>query len=1130
MSMNGEVSNLENFQGSTARESSSRPTRIVASFFCSFRDESKRQPSAILRSWIAQIVGQNDAAFNSTLDLYREQRSIKASETDLWLLFEKISAEVPELYLVADGFDECVTKSQGYNTHTVSDERTIFLQRLTSCSSQSSNRILFVGRDDADMRFQLLSTTKSIQFSEYEITKQDTREDLALFSDAITKQRLTNKPDVLKREIATEAAKKCDGMFLWIRLLHDRLSPGKNAKQLHEVVANMPPGLDQAYQRDLDRVQTLDKDERERAIAILRWTLFAVRPLTVRELTEALSISLEDASGDKLADCLPDEWDEYYISDQIKKPCGSLINIHAKRADDPPSTRTVSFVHFSVKEYLCQATETIFPKLEATLFSDAAMANDLLAQLCLQYLSYGEFHKARNGVSLVTVKRQLDHYGFLSYAPTLWPVHASSTNVKSKSLLHLINQLFDPATPRWKWWAKIFETGGYRVFGDSDIGSVVRLSTRGTTPLYYAALLGLTDTLETIYQGFRGEIISTKEGQVWTNKQGLRSAAFDEAIQAAAARGHEQAVRFLVEHSARSPYQVEVPSLIFSPEEIWSLPGSISRFVGDILFGPRKRGISVTKEQLDDLITTASFCSRAIESESIIRMCINFGADVRSSTRLGITALHGAARRGALNVINLLLDHDLDVNTSTDKGIYPLHLASQYGHVEAVSLLLKRGADVHRATRQGSGALHFAAASGHGIVVEYLIKAGARTSDLMIDENLFTHNRATAGVTPLQLAVEAGQEEAGQEEAVRFLLRGEAAVDASGTDLYTPLHAAAAAGHNRLVQLLFDAGADLEAPTSLSDPGCWSALYLAAMEGHKLTVDILIGCGAILTPQNDFNCLENASTHQLEQIVEMMIRYKVGINTKYQGYTLLHHATHSDLRATVESLLNIGADIDIPDDFQGQTAVYHAALGGSPPTMRLLLDRGADIHALDKYGRTALHHIVSSQIFEEDEEGEIVKLLLQEGLSIEAQDNDGNSVIHFCARSPTTLPLELVDKYGGNIEAMNNKGQRSLHMAFDNDTMTQAILAHGAFVDPADHNGATPYWYAAKNDIENVMQILKDAGAKVIAKGLTSQTIPNQSLIRKRTKSHSHDADIDSGPCGCNLNDEGKASICIPGC
>ena len=56
------------------------------------------------------------------------------------------------------------------------------------------------------------------------------------------------------------------------------------------------PKLNEVYERDLEKVQRLKPAQKTRAIAVLRWILFALRPLTVRELAEALAATIDDSA------------------------------------------------------------------------------------------------------------------------------------------------------------------------------------------------------------------------------------------------------------------------------------------------------------------------------------------------------------------------------------------------------------------------------------------------------------------------------------------------------------------------------------------------------------------------------------------------------------------------------------------------------------------------------------------------------------------------------------------------------------------------------------------------------------------------------------------------------------------
>ena len=58
--------------------------------------------------------------------------------------------------------------------------------------------------------------------------------------------------------------------------------------------------------------------------------------------------------------------------------------------------------------------------------------------------------------------------------------------------------------------------------------------------------------------------------------------------------------------------------------------------------------------------------------------------------------------------------------------------------------------------------------------------------------------------------------------------------------------------------------------------------------------------------------------------------------------------------ATVQNLLDAGADINAKDDNEGQTALMFAASGGHTATIQALLDAGVNVDAKTKRGVTAL--------------------------------------------------------------------------------------------------------------------------------------------------------------------------------
>lgn len=123
----------------------------------------------------------------------------------------------------------------------------------------------------------------------------------------------------------------------------------------------------------------------------------------------------------------------------------------------------------------------------------------------------------------------------------------------------------------------------------------------------------------------------------------------------------------------------------------------------------------------------------------------------------------------------------------------PLHTAIRYRRTEIALLLLERGAAFDAIDQQKRTPLSLAAENGLESVVEKLLERGA-DPELVASPG---HN------TPLVEAAENGWS-----SIVKILLRHHAKINVKGAFGWTPLHAAAAAGHRELVRFLIEQGAD----------------------------------------------------------------------------------------------------------------------------------------------------------------------------------------------------------------------------------------------------------------------------------------------------------------------------------
>ena len=156
-------------------------------------------------------------------------------------------------------------------------------------------------------------------------------------------------------------------------------------------------------------------------------------------------------------------------------------------------------------------------------------------------------------------------------------------------------------------------------------------------------------------------------------------------------------------------------------------------------------------------------------------------------------------------------------------------LAVERDDGDTVAQLLQRGFDPNARNPEGQTALHLALRDQSPRVAEALW----RHPGLEVDAS------NASGETPLMLAALRGQFEWAQ----RLLARG-AKVHQAG---WSPLHYAATGTETRLVALLLDRGAPIDA----ASPNRSTPLMMAARYGAEATVDLLLQRGADKRLRND---------------------------------------------------------------------------------------------------------------------------------------------------------------------------------------------------------------------------------------------------------------------------------------
>lgn len=325
-------------------------------------------------------------------------------------------------------------------------------------------------------------------------------------------------------------------------------------------------------------------------------------------------------------------------------------------------------------------------------------------------------------------------------------------------------------------------------------------------------------------------------------------------------------------------------------------------------------------------------------------------------------ALICAAEHGHLNRLKLLLEAGADVNMSDEKGSTALVVSMKKGNFYSALHLIKAGADVNACDTYGKTAVLTLAAKKDDIdCVRCLIKAGAdvNTCD-KLEDDVFDYQCNYSFSEVIQEMNLCKMLKDGDPESVgNFMINCVNSYEFYfDKDSTTPLIAAATRGHLECVQLLLQAGADVNARTKDSYP----ALVNACFCGHGDVVSALLNAGADTLVRDYDGSTALAIALESKNIVCATILLQSGIDVGVNLVTArngsaLHLAASLAHQKCLQMLIRLGADLDARD-WEGLTPLMRASVLGNEKAMRMLLKAGADPMKTDNDERTALFYAI----------------------------------------------------------------------------------------------------------------------------------------------------------------------------
>ena len=306
-----------------------------------------------------------------------------------------------------------------------------------------------------------------------------------------------------------------------------------------------------------------------------------------------------------------------------------------------------------------------------------------------------------------------------------------------------------------------------------------------------------------------------------------------------------------------------------------------------------------------------------------------------------------AAMKGDLAKVRALIAQGASVSTPQGDGMTALHWASMHGDADLAAMLLYAGAHAGATTRLGGyAALHLASQAGAAAAIKTLAAAGANVNA-----------PTSTGATPLMLAATSGKV-----DAVNALLELSADPNAKETaNGQTALRFAAALDRADVVRALLQHGADATIASRTVDLTKVRApedvLQQEIRDAQTAQSAKLAAASASPVPSGPAPAM-NAPGASAVAGVTRPFTFNELIGTQ-GGLTALHFAARQGAMRTIQTLVEMGANVNQVSPADRTSPLVIATINGHFDIAKYLLDHGAEPNLASEAGMTPLYAVLN---------------------------------------------------------------------------------------------------------------------------------------------------------------------------
>ncbi|KXX73339.1 Ankyrin repeat domain-containing protein 50 [Madurella mycetomatis] len=743
----------------------SHPQSNVCIFFCDDKISKQRDAKCALIGLILQLVHRHRSLIRHASKTYEMHgQSTTRSFTALWNLFIKTATDprFGPTYVIIDGLDECDITTRSSLIESIGT----FVQTMEhSITGKNSIKFVLTSRPFlAELKYS------NVKISEQRIPidegqggyEEDVRAFIQQKVHEMSQQR--NFPsevqDFLQRTLYSQSGQT----FLWVHMVLVSLekSPVSSRKDLQNIIARLPTGLETTYLRFLSAIPP---GYEGMASKLLKLILGSSRPLSLDEINIALTIGPSYHTTKEVSmDC------QIAMQHTLQGVLGPLVRVFDSK---------VALVHQSAKEFLLHhlGSSEELSTIRAFSAEDCTLA---IASACIDYLLLDDFSEdifntelsptsltfgssvmyENSPVSaspkpfwdedtedlnvgalfeepdtLIETTRQLlvSKHAFFRYSSLHWVEHFAACETSAPiRLREAANKLLDKNTAHCSNWLQFF-TAEKAATANENLSIPGSLS---TTAL--AAYFNLHETLKSCLSSQNPFPQADKDCALfWAAEQG-HSGIVETLLRAGAdpnAQVSDRQTALLA--ASRNGHLDCVVTLLACDRTDLNIRGKSGRTA--LSFACGNGYVEIVKTLLrrrdckadegDDSGATALFWAVGGGHTQIISLLVRATppADVNHRDKKGRTTLSWAAGDGMDDdVIGTLLKlRGIDVNAKDDRGRSPLSWAAGNGCAAAVRNLMRdRRVDKASVDNDGRNAISWASGPGHVDALRMLLKYG----------------------------------------------------------------------------------------------------------------------------------------------------------------------------------------------------------------------------------------------------------------------------------------------------------------------------------------------------------------------------------------------------------------------